>query len=131
MTVQESYRKKGLPHVLVCEIYAAAMISWQTSSKLVNARPTRPDIRYVWNKTVEALNEEFLAPGFSTVLSCILDLTGRPTTSMTYNAINIGRAVALSQSLGLNRDPTSWNLDQRQKALRMRTWWGVLIHDWW
>ncbi|KIV84199.1 hypothetical protein PV11_06167 [Exophiala sideris] len=130
-TVLESYRKKGLPHVLVCEIYAAAMISWHTSSKLVRARPTRPDIRYVWNKTVEALNEEFLAPGFSTVLSCILDLTGRPTTSMTYNAINIGRAVALSQSLGLNRDPTSWNLDERQKALRMRTWWGVLIHDWW
>ncbi|KAI1613483.1 fungal-specific transcription factor domain-containing protein [Exophiala viscosa] len=130
-TVLDSYRKKGLPHVLVCEIYAAAMISWQTSSKLVDARPTRPDIKYVWNKTVEALNEEFLAPGFSTVLSCILDLTGRPTTSMTYNAINIGRAVALSQSLGLNRDPTSWSLDQRQKALRIRTWWGVLIHDWW
>ncbi|KAJ4515693.1 hypothetical protein HRR83_004600 [Exophiala dermatitidis] len=130
-TVLESYRKKALPHVLVCEIYAVSMISWQASQRLAKARPDRPDVRYIWNQTVEALNEEFLAPGFSTVLSCILDLTGRPTTSMTYNAINIGRAVALSQSLGLNRDPRGWSLDQRQKALRIRTWWGVLIHDWW
>ncbi|EXJ82597.1 hypothetical protein A1O3_06410 [Capronia epimyces CBS 606.96] len=130
-TVLESYRKKALPHVLVCEIYAVSIISWSTSAKLVKSRPHRPDVRYIWTQTVEALNEEFLAPGFSTVLSCILDLTGRPTTSMTYNAINIGRAVALSQSLGLNRDPRGWDLDQRQKALRIRTWWGVLIHDWW
>jgi hypothetical protein len=107
------------------------MISWPVSTKLATTRPHRPDVRYIWNKTVEALNGEFLAAGFSTVLSCILDLTGRPTTSMTYNANNIGRAVALSQSLGLNRDPSAWSLDPRQKALRIRTWWGVLIHDWW
>ena len=59
------------------------------------------------------------------------DLSGRPTTSMTYNAVNIGRNVALSKSLGLNQDPRKWSLDQRQKDLRVRAWWGVLIHDWW
>lgn len=50
---------------------------------------------------------------------------------MTYNALNIGRAVALSRSLGLNRNPLKWNLDQRQKNLRTRAWWGLLINDWW
>jgi alpha-D-ribose 1-methylphosphonate 5-triphosphate diphosphatase PhnM len=96
----------------------------------MDGRP-RPDIRYIWRQAVKALDEEFTAPGFSTILACILDLAGRPTTLVTYNALNIGRLVALSQSLGLNRSPQKWRLDARKKALRIRTWWAVLIHDWW
>jgi hypothetical protein len=65
------------------------------------------------------------------VLACILDLLGRPITSITYNTVNIGRVVALSQSFGLNRNPLRWDLNDRQKSLRIRTWWGVLIHDQW
>lgn len=85
----------------------------------------------MWNLTVSAMNDDFLSPNFSTILACILDLLGRPITSITYNAINVGRVVALSQSLGLNRNPTTWGLDPRQKSLRIRTWWGILIHDQW
>jgi hypothetical protein len=118
--VVEAYRHGSLPHSLVCEIYACSLISWGTSTKIELTSRPRPDIRYIWEQTVSALNDEFTGPGFSTVLACILDLSGRPTTSMTYNAVNIGRVVALSKSL-----------DQRQKDLRVRAWWGVLIHDWW
>ncbi|KAH8768509.1 fungal-specific transcription factor domain-containing protein [Hyaloscypha finlandica] len=130
-TVVEAYRHGSLPHSLVCEIYACSLISWNTSTKIELTSRPRPDIRYIWEQTVSALNDEFTGPGFSTVLACILDLSGRPTTSMTYNAVNIGRVVALSKSLGLNQDPRKWSLDQRQKDLRVRAWWGVLIHDWW
>jgi hypothetical protein len=129
--VVEAYRHGSLPHSLVCEIYACSLISWGTSTKIELTSRPRPDIRYIWEQTVSALNDEFTGPGFSTVLACILDLSGRPTTSMTYNAVNIGRVVALSKSLGLNQDPRKWSLDQRQKDLRVRAWWGVLIHDWW
>ena len=39
--------------------------------------------------------------------------------------------VALAQSLGLNRSPEKWKLDPRQKNLRVKTWWTLLIHDIW
>jgi hypothetical protein len=129
--VVEAYRQDGLPYALVCEIYAVSLLSWTTSAKLMASRSQPPDLRYMWNLAVSALNEDFLSPSFSTVLTCILDILGRPITSITYNAINIGRCVALSLSLGLNRNPSSWGLDQRQKSLRIRTWWGLLIHDTW
>ncbi|RFU25191.1 hypothetical protein B7463_g11146, partial [Scytalidium lignicola] len=129
-SILQAYKDNKLPHTLVCELYSVALVAWNTSDALLRSRP-QPDMKYVWRQTVDALNEEYQAPAFPTILATILDLAGRPTTIMTYNALNIGRSVALSRSLGLNRDPSNWSLDQRQKGLRIRTWWGVLIHDWW
>ena len=130
-TVLEAYPQDGLPHTLVCEIYAVSLLLWKKSKKIAATGRPVPDIRYMWNLAVSAMNDDFLAPDFSTVLACILDLFGRPITTITYNAVNVGRVVALSQSLGLNRNPLSWDLDHRQKGLRIRTWWGILIHDQW
>lgn len=76
-----------------------------------------------------ALQEEFLAPGMSTVHAALLDLNGRPTTSITGNTINSGRTVGLSHILGLNRDPWTWKVSESEKNTRVRLWWGVLIHD--
>ncbi|KAL5334965.1 fungal-specific transcription factor domain-containing protein [Aspergillus crustosus] len=130
-TVIEAYQQDGLPYALACEIYACSLILWKTSAKISATNRPAPDIRYLWNLTVSAMNDDFLSPNFSTVLACILDLLGRPITSITYNAVNVGRVVALAQSLGLNRNPADWGLDLRQKSLRIRTWWGILIHDQW
>lgn len=130
-SISESYHDDRLPHTLACEIYAVSLLSWNLSPAISKSGRPPPDIRYIWIQTVSALNEDFTSPGFSTVLSCILDLTGRPTTSIYYNSINVGKCVALSKSLGLNRDPTEWGLEKRQKDYRIRAWWGVLIHDWW
>ncbi|KAL3462237.1 fungal-specific transcription factor domain-containing protein [Aspergillus heterothallicus] len=130
-TVLEAYQQDGLPHTLACEIYAVSLILWKRSPTIAATRRPAPDIKYMWNLTVSAMNDDFLSPNFSTVLACILDLLGRPITSITYNAVNVGRVVALAQSLGLNRNPASWGLDRRQKSLRIRTWWGILIHDQW
>lgn len=126
-----SYHRNELPHALVCEVYAVSLVSWHLSEELVAARRRPPDVRYIWNLTVSATQEDFMSPSFSTVLACILDLLGRPITSITYNAINVGSTVALAHSLGLNRDPSSWSLNERQKSLRVRAWWGLLIHDYW
>ncbi|KAL4923798.1 Zn(II)2Cys6 transcription factor [Aspergillus undulatus] len=130
-TVLEAYQQDGLPYALACEIYACSLLLWKTSPTIAASNRPVPDIRYMWNLTVSAINDDFLSPNFSTVLACILDLLGRPITSITYNAINVGRVVALAQSLGLNRNPATWGLDPRQKSLRIRTWWGILIHDQW
>ncbi|KAL4901047.1 hypothetical protein BDW74DRAFT_187905 [Aspergillus multicolor] len=130
-TVLEAYQQDGLPYALACEIYGCSLLLWKTSSKINASNRPVPDIKYMWNLTVSAMNDDFLSPNFSTILACILDLLGRPITSITYNAVNVGRVVALSQSLGLNRNPATWGLDPRQKSLRIRTWWGILIHDQW
>lgn len=104
---------------------------WHLSPTLAASKRPPPDVHYIWNVAVSAMHEDFLSPSFSTVLACLLDIWGRPITSVTYNAVNIGSTVALAQSLGLNRNPSKWNLDPCQKNLRIKAWWGLLIHDYW
>ncbi|KAJ9483219.1 hypothetical protein VN97_g10193 [Penicillium thymicola] len=50
---------------------------------------------------------------------------------MFGNGGMVGTAVALSNALGLNRDPSSWDISKLEKALRIRIWWLVVIHDRW
>ncbi|KAL2371790.1 C6 transcription factor [Blastomyces gilchristii SLH14081] len=119
----------SLPPALMCQVYAQSLIYWDQSRVL--APHPKPDIRYAVNLAVAALHEEFSAPGLSTLSASLIDLTGRPIFSMTGNAINSGRTVALSHSLGLNRDPSCWKLSRAEKHQRIRLWWGVLIHDRW
>lgn len=129
--VRNAYRSKSLPYTLICEIYAVTLLSWDTSPEIAASGRTPPDLRYIWNVTVSAMHKNFQAPSMSTVLACILDILGRPITSITYNAINVGSCVALAQSLGLNRDPGGWQLNPKQKRLRIKTWWTLFIHDMW
>jgi len=91
----------------------------------------RPDQRFFWNLSVKALSEDFLAPGLSSLQAVLVDLVGRPSFSIIGNVINNGRAVSLASSLGLNRNPEKWNINDDEKHLRTRVWWGVLIHDLW
>jgi hypothetical protein len=116
-------------HTLMCEIYAIALLYWD-SSPLLKKHP-RPDMSYAWNLTVTALQEEFLCPGLSTIYSVLIDLIGRPSLWLTGNLINSGRTVALAHSLGLNRNPTKWRISKRDQDVRIRLWWGILIHDRW
>lgn len=120
---------RSLSAALVCELLASSLIFWNRSKVLQN-HPS-PNLLYAWNLAVAALQEEFLAPGMSTINAVLLDLMGRPTTSITGNTINSGRTVGLSHILGLNRDPSTWKISDTEKRMRVRLWWGVLIHDRW
>jgi hypothetical protein len=118
-----------LPPALVCDLYALALFYWDLSPKL--RRLPQPDILYVWNQAVAALTEDFHAPCLRTIQASLLDLTGRPVLTVHFNIINIGRTVSLAHSLGLNRNPSSWKITDHEKNLRIRLWWGLLIHDHW
>lgn len=113
----------------MCEIYALSLTQWNYSDKL--KRSPQPDAEFVWNLAVESLQEDFLAPGMSTVYAAVLDMMGRPIFSVVGNAINNGRTVVLANSLGLHRNPTGWKRPTVEKNLRIRLWWAVLIHDRW
>ncbi|KAJ5630303.1 uncharacterized protein N7484_010403 [Penicillium longicatenatum] len=115
---------------LLCNLYANSLIYWKDSPKLRGGRT--PDVRFIWNQANEALHSElFLSPGLSTVMSIILNVCGRPSTSMFGNGGMVGTAVALSNALGLNRDPSGWSISPLEKSLRIRIWWLVVLHDRW
>ncbi|KAI7235410.1 hypothetical protein KC343_g9505 [Hortaea werneckii] len=119
-----------IPSALLCDIYASTLIFWERSPSL--RLHIRPDMTFAWNQAVMALQEDFMAPSITTVQSALLDLMGRPVLSVTGNIVNAGRTVTLANSLGLNRDPTSWaSSSENEKNVRVRLWWGLVINDFW
>ncbi|KAF2704114.1 hypothetical protein K504DRAFT_450869 [Pleomassaria siparia CBS 279.74] len=114
---------------LLCDLYASALSFWQCS-ELLRGYP-RPDVHFIWNQAVVALQDDFMAPTISTVHTALLDMVGRPVIQVTGNIVNAGRIVTLAQSLGLHRDPRLWKATAHEKSVRIRLWWGVLIHDYW
>ncbi|EYE94458.1 Zn(II)2Cys6 transcription factor [Aspergillus ruber CBS 135680] len=122
--------KETISPALLCNLYANTLVYWGNSPKLRSIRS--PDVRFIWNQANEALNSElFLSPGISTVMAIILNVCGRPSTSMFGNGGMIGTAVALCNALGLNRDPSNWNISPLEKRFRIRIWWLVNVHDSW
>ncbi|KAF6808449.1 fungal specific transcription factor domain-containing protein [Colletotrichum musicola] len=115
---------------LLSVLYANSMIFWKSSPDLPSEYC--PDSRFIWNQATETLFSELhISPGISTIIAIILNVGGRPTTSMIMNEIQLGAAVSLAQSLGLNRDPTDWNISMPEKCLRMKIWWALVVHDKW
>ncbi|KAF1846561.1 uncharacterized protein K460DRAFT_417615 [Cucurbitaria berberidis CBS 394.84] len=90
---------------LLCDLYASALSFWKCSELLQNY--PRPDMHFTWNQAVAALQDDFMAPTISTVHAALLDM------------------------VGLHRDPTLWKATAHEKSVRIRLWWGVLIHDYW
>ncbi|KAL5341889.1 fungal-specific transcription factor domain-containing protein [Aspergillus crustosus] len=129
---QSSYssHKEKISPALLCNLYANSLVYWRNSAKLSTSRT--PDLRYIWNQANEALHSEmFLSPGISTIMAILLNVWGRPSTSMFGNGGLIGMAVALSNALGLNRDPSGWSISPAERSLRIRLWWLVVIQDRW
>jgi hypothetical protein len=130
-TFHELWQKdpSRISSTIVCDIYAAALLFWNTSSHLKSHH--RPDLAFMWNQAVAGLQEDFLGSTISTVHAALLDLIGRPVLSITGNIVTLGRTITLAHSLGLHRDPSSWRATENEKNVRIRLWWGVLIHDHW
>lgn len=122
-------RSKISPALLSC-LYANSLTYWTSSEKLKLVRC--PDVRFIWNCANESLYSELhISPAISTIVAILMNIGGRPTTSIMGNSTQIGSAVSLAYVLGLNRDPSEWDIPDRGKALRIRTWWAVVVHDTW
>ncbi|KKA28645.1 hypothetical protein TD95_001893 [Thielaviopsis punctulata] len=115
---------------LICCIYAQSVAYWRADQELDGQR--RPDPIFLWNMASEALFSELhQSPGISTVVALVINVGGRPTTSMLGNQVQLGSAVSLAHSLGLNRSPMNWEIAESEKGLRMRIWWALNITDGW
>jgi hypothetical protein len=97
-----------------------------------HAKYRRPDTRFIWVIATESLYSELhVAPGISTVIAILINVGGRPTTSLITNGALLGSAVSLAHSLGLNHNPCSWDIPNSEKLQRMKIWWALLIYDRW
>ncbi|ETN44978.1 uncharacterized protein HMPREF1541_09854 [Cyphellophora europaea CBS 101466] len=127
--------KEKISPALLANLYANALIYWRVSPTALlptDSLSKCPDGRFVWVQAHEALHSEtFLAPGISTVMALLLNIGGRPSTSPFNNAGMMGTAVALAHALGLNRDPSKWQLHNAEKDMRVRIWWQVVLQDRW
>ncbi|KAF4915177.1 putative transcriptional regulatory protein [Colletotrichum viniferum] len=117
------------PALLSC-LYAHTMTYWAQSPTLIEHH--RPDTRFIWNQANDALYSEIhLSPGISTLLSILLNISGRPLTSIIGNGLQLGSAISLAHSLGLNRDPSDWDIPESEKLLRTKIWWAIFVYDKW
>ncbi|KAH7175648.1 fungal-specific transcription factor domain-containing protein [Dactylonectria macrodidyma] len=117
------------PALLAC-LYAHSMTFWDTSPVLCRHRC--PDIRFIWNLANEAIYSELhVSPGMSIIEAILLNVGGRPTTSLIGNGVLLGSAVAMAHSLGLHHNPIPWEIPKSEKYLRMKIWWALWVHDKW
>lgn len=115
---------------LLSNLYGNALIYWNTSPRLSSV--TCPEHRAIWIQAENALNLEFLStPGISTIITIILNISGRPSSHHLSNGGQLGVAVALAHAFGLNKDPSEWNLSPSEKKFRTRIWWLLVIYDRW
>ena len=122
-------RDKVSPALLAC-LYAHTLVYWKYAEPL--CRHHCPNERFVWNLANEAVYSELhLQPSISIIKATLLNVGGRPTTSLVGNALLLGAAVSMANSLGLNRDPTAWDISWSEKRERMQIWWALLYHDRW
>ncbi|EEH49651.2 uncharacterized protein PADG_05730 [Paracoccidioides brasiliensis Pb18] len=67
-------------------------------------------------------SRSFLSPVMSTVMAIMLNVGGRPNTTMLGNGGLLGLAIAFSNAFGLHRHPFNWNMPSSEKQLRIRIW---------
>lgn len=125
----QNYKDKISPALLAC-LYAH-MVTYMNNSRLMSRRPCF-DGRFIWNLASKAIYSELhLSPGVSIITAILLNVGGRPTTSLIGNGVLLSSAVSMAHSLGLNHNPLDWDIPKSEKHLRIKIWWSLLIHDKW
>lgn len=127
---QYSENKDRISSALLAALYAHTTTFWRTSPVL--SRHRCPDSRFIWNLANEAIYSElYVSPGMSIIEAILLNVGGRPITSLIGNGVLLGSANAMAHSLGLNHNPLPWEIPQSEKNLRMKIWWVLLVLDKW
>ena len=127
--VYESH-KDSISPALLAHVYAITLVFWQCSPVLKQL--PCPEIYPIWAQTENAYNAEaFCTPAISTIITLLLNLSGRPSTHSLGNTGWLGTAVGYANAFGLNQDPSAWRLSPTEKSFRIRIWRLLLIYDRW
>jgi hypothetical protein len=131
----ETFVKEG-PTGLLAGIYALSLpfAAWDESLCLHNAY-SPPNITDLWKITHTSLQRQLQFPSLVTVQAYLVLLNYLPFDPVSVenpSAWSMAAAMlAMAQSLGLNADPSHWNLPAWEIRLRRRLWWTVLVQHTW
>ncbi|KAL6149793.1 hypothetical protein ACJBU6_11325 [Exserohilum turcicum] len=94
-----------------------------------------PYTEKLWDLALEVVHRELHKPDFSTLQTLILLLVSPPHKPLMPEYSTkwslVGIMVAVSQTLGLHFDPTSWDILPAEVQLRKRLSWAVKMIDVW
>ncbi|KAL6353646.1 hypothetical protein LRP88_14144 [Fusarium phalaenopsidis] len=124
------------PTGLLAGIYALAspFTAWDEKLCLSSAY-SKPSIDALWKISYTCLQRELHFPRLSTIQIFILLINHMPfDTAVVESPFFWSLAasmLAMAQALGLNVDPTGWNLPPWEIRLRRRLWWTVVVEHTW
>ena len=127
---------KEAPTGLLAGIYALASPFTPWDEKLcLSSAYSKPSLDALWKISYTCLQEELHFPRLSTIQIFLLLINHGPLDTAVVESPFVwtmaGSMLALAQSLGLNIDPTRWNLPLWEIRLRRRLWWAVVVkHSW-
>ncbi|KAM5385335.1 hypothetical protein ACJZ2D_000976 [Fusarium nematophilum] len=121
---------------LLAGIYALALpfTPWDEKLCLPGAY-SKPNVDSLWQISYTCLQKELHFPRLSTIQIFLLLLNQMPFDTAVVESPFVwslaSSMLAMSQSLGLNVDPTGWNVPTWEARLRRRLWWAVVVEHTW
>ncbi|KAJ9272880.1 transcriptional regulator family: Fungal Specific TF [Paecilomyces variotii] len=125
--------KFSIPASLRGVVYGLACPFWAQDSTL-QSQPLVSQ-HELFDQVHTALNRELDSPKLSTLQACLLALQETPpltqTTESPRNWTFACQATSCAQNLGLQQDPSLWNIPAWEKSLRKKLWWATFATDKW
>lgn len=124
------------PTGLLAGIYALASPFTPWDEKLcLSSAHSKPNIGALWKISYTCLQKELHFPRLSTIQMFLLLINHVPLDAAVVEGPSAwslaASMLAMAQSLGLNVDPTGWNLPPWEIRLRRRLWWAVVVEHTW
>ncbi|GAD93340.1 fungal specific transcription factor domain-containing protein [Paecilomyces variotii No. 5] len=123
----------SIPASLRGVVYGLACPFWEHDDSLRSQAPISQ--HELFDQVHIALNRELDSPKLSTLQACLLVLHETPpltqTTESPRNWTLACQATSCAQNLGLQQDPSLWNIPTWEKSLRKKLWWATFATDKW
>lgn len=121
--------RQMVPQTFLVNLVANALFYWDLSPALANH--ARPSQDFAWQVAVAASLGDLQKGDIASIVATTLNVAGRPSKCLINNTVNVSRIVALSNAIGLNHDCSEWKMQDQERRVRWKAWWGVVIHDRW
>ncbi|CAG8591345.1 13302_t:CDS:2 [Acaulospora morrowiae] len=128
----EKYNSLEANYSYIILLYAMfAIAAKYLDDPAVRANPEVPSTAgdEYFNRAKELLKDEFDNATLTTIQALILLAGHQQGAKNSTMWLYIGLAIRLAQDMGLHRDSSKWNLDERQSEIRKRIWWACFLGD--
>ena len=121
--------RSQLPQTFLVNLVAHAAFYWDLAPAL--ATHARPDQDFAWQVAVQANVSDLQKGDLASIIATTINVAGRPSKCLVNNTTSVARIVALANATGLNHDCSEWKMQEQERRVRWKAWWGVLTHDRW